>query len=222
MKMDGSLNRRMTANANSCKISLPLKPTKILLVMNIEGLYVKANPNFQGAVSVPLLWDTKTNAVVSNSSLGLAEMIEAQIKPTLVTRNHDMELFPIDEAEKKEHLNFCKLLHTNVTTALYRMNATKDGAKHDEMVEEYYKALHEMEDRLKHHDENGHPNTFLFGPNLRFCDMEFHCCDWIWPINGALVLASTTFGKTSSILAYSIVSPPYGIRRPCFVPYYYS
>lgn len=137
---------------------------------HLKELYVKANPNFEGAVSVPLLWDTKTGTAVSNSSMGLAEMIETQIKPTLASRNQDLELFPTSEEDKKEHMEFCKWLHANVTTAVYKMNATKDGAKHDEMVDKYYQALKEVEDRLKAHDIN-YSNSFLFGPKLRFCDI---------------------------------------------------
>lgn len=137
---------------------------------HLKELYVEANPHFEGAVSVPLLWDTKTGTAVSNSSLGLAKMIEDQIKPVLATRNQDLELFPTDENEKEEHIEFCKWIHKNITAAVYNMNATKDGFKHDEMVEEYYDALKQLEDRLKARDAD-HPNSFLFGPKLRFCDV---------------------------------------------------
>jgi putative glutathione S-transferase len=140
---------------------------------HLKGLYHKANPEFQGAISVPLLWDTQQQTAVSNSSLGLAEMMDTQLKEGLATRNQHLELFPSDPASRQEHLTFCKWLHANVTTAVYQLNATKDGAKHDELVEAYYQALHVVQDRLLQHDANANtPNqSFLFGSQVRFCDV---------------------------------------------------
>jgi putative glutathione S-transferase len=134
---------------------------------HLEQLYYRANKGFQGVVSVPLLWDSKSDTAVSNSSLGLAEMIATQMR-SMGTRNQDVLLFPssLDSPEEyKEHDTLVKMIHSNITTAVYRMNATKDGKLHDELVTEYYATLDSLQERL------GKNGPFLMGNDIRFADM---------------------------------------------------
>jgi putative glutathione S-transferase len=138
---------------------------------HLKELYLKANPDFEGAISVPLLWDTKQNTAVSNSSLGLSEMFETQFKG-MATRNTDFEMYPIDPALKQEHEDLNKWIHSNVTVAPYKMNGTKDGKLHDELVDNYYKALTKMQDRLVENDKTmSSGKAFLMGSQVRFADI---------------------------------------------------
>jgi putative glutathione S-transferase len=139
---------------------------------HLSEIYKKANPDFKGAISVPLLWDTTRNTAVSNSSLGLAEMMETQLK-SMATKNQDLELYPKDANLQKEHKELCHWIHSNITTAVYKMNATRDGKKHDEMVENYYQALRDMQDRLRESDkqESQSCSSYLMGTKVRFADV---------------------------------------------------
>jgi putative glutathione S-transferase len=143
----------------------------------LSQLYKKANPNFSGVVSVPLLWDKVNNTAVSNSSLGLAEMMVKQLKPKLATRNHHIELYPSDESESaeleaKEHMDLLKWIHSNVTTVVYKIAAAKTGQSHDDMIQDYYKALVELQDRLLQNDQKvGSPTSFLLGSKVRCADL---------------------------------------------------
>ncbi|CAB9497537.1 glutathione Stransferase [Seminavis robusta] len=141
---------------------------------HLKQLYQIANPEFQGAISVPLLWDTKQNTAVSNSSLGLAEMLETQFKPSLATRNQHLQLFPVDDDEKvkQKHDDLIKWIHSNITTAVYKMNATKDGKLHDTLVDNYYRALDTLQNRLMQQDkQDNSTSSYLMGQDLRFADI---------------------------------------------------
>jgi putative glutathione S-transferase len=135
---------------------------------HLRQLYDKARPGFKGAISVPLLWDAHGDTAVSNSSLGLAEMICTQMLP-LATRNQHERLFPSRVKEPDVHLEHEKLvrsLHSNVTTAVYRMNETKgDGELHDELVDGYYATLDELQDRIFR------TGAYLMGDQIRFADI---------------------------------------------------
>jgi glutathionyl-hydroquinone reductase len=131
---------------------------------HLSQLYYKASPDFKGAISVPLLWDSKEDTAVSNSSLGLSKMLATQMK-SLATRNQDVELYPTDKLQYEEHEELIKMLHTRVTTAVYKMNATICGKEHDKLVDEYYATLDELQERLS---QNG---PFLMGEDFRFCDI---------------------------------------------------
>jgi putative glutathione S-transferase len=131
---------------------------------HLSQLYYKAKPDFKGAISVPLLWDTVEDTAVSNSSLGLAEMLATQMRH-LGTRHQNVPLYPTQANEYKEHDELVKFLHAHVTTAVYQMNANNSGTRHDEMVNEYYSRLDEIQQRI---DSNG---PFLMGSNFYFCDI---------------------------------------------------
>ena len=133
---------------------------------HLKQLYLKANPKFEGAVSVPFLWDTVQDTAVSNSSLGLAEMFDEQMKG-MATRNHELELFPRDPDRSKEHNDLVKFLHSKVTTAVYKIFFTKDGEERDHMITEYYQNLQELETRIKANNEK----WLLPGDSPTFADI---------------------------------------------------
>ena len=136
-------------------------------VDHLSQLYMKANPSFTGAVSVPLLWDKVQDTAVSNSSLGLSEMLYTQMRG-MATRNHDLDLFPQEEPVRTKHNDLVKEIHSKITTAVYKMNATKDGKEHDKLVEDYYQALFEYQAQI---ESNG--KYLLPGDNPTFADIVF-------------------------------------------------
>ena len=137
-------------------------------IHHISQLYELAKPGFQGAKSVPLLWDTQTHTAVSNSSLGLSEMIATQLVPTMATRNLDVALYPSRTKEKElysEHDDLIKMIHSKITTAVYKINSTSNGKDHDRMVNDYYDTLEDLQKRII---DNG---GYLLGPTIRFADL---------------------------------------------------
>lgn len=138
-------------------------------ISHVRQLYEKAKPGFKGAISVPLLWDSKQDTAVSNSSLGLSEMIATQMR-CRATRNADRVLFPCRETrplEYQQHSDLVKKIHAQVTTPVYRINATTNGGEHDKLVDEYYSVLDEFERRLGGETPSSH---FLMGDEVRFAD----------------------------------------------------
>ncbi|KAL3917432.1 MAG: hypothetical protein SGILL_004719 [Bacillariaceae sp.] len=140
---------------------------------HLSQLYKVANPNFEGVVSVPLLWDKVSNTAVSNSSLGLSEMLAVQLKPHLASRNQHLELYPDSTSNvtaAKEHSDLVKWIHSNVTTVVYKIARTGTGKKHDDMIHDYYAALGNLEQRLSKNDQKG-TTEFLMGEQVRFADV---------------------------------------------------
>ena len=134
---------------------------------HIKQLYEKVNPDFKGAISVPLLWDTVKDTAVSNASLGLAEMIATQMRP-LATKNQEVQLFPsrVDEPKLyKEHDAVVKMLHAHVTTAVYKIHGIMDGRQHDKLVDDYYATLDDLQDRI------AKQGPYLMGESIRFADI---------------------------------------------------
>merc|ERR1712226_534581 len=137
-------------------------------IHHLKQIYLRANKSFDGAVSVPLLWDKQQDTAVSNSSLGLSEMLYSQMRG-MATRNQDLELFPTDPKLKQEHSDLIKFLHSKITTSVYKMNATRDGKEHDQLVGEYYQTLRDLESRIKGNDGK----WILPGSSPTFADLVF-------------------------------------------------
>ena len=147
---------------------------------HLKELYLKANPNYKGAISVPLLWDKVNETAVSNSSLGLAQMLATQMK-CLATRNQDVDLFPTTncgcddkqdgDPKTKEMI---KDIHSRISVYCYKLNAsTLAGKERDQMIDQYYDTLAEYQTKLLHlngsaGDDNGKSTSitkFLLATN---------------------------------------------------------
>ena len=145
---------------------------------HLRELYMKAHPEFKGAISVPLLWDSVTDTAVSNSSLGLAEMVATQMR-SLGTRHKDILLFPCpigSPDEHRAHRELVKDLHSRVTTAVYKINTIKDGTEHDQLVDAYFATLEELQERITTNrsspkKDGSSSASYLMGPDIRFADL---------------------------------------------------
>jgi len=143
---------------------------------HLRELYLKAHPEFKGAISVPLLWDSELDTAVSNSSLGLAEMVATQMRG-LGTRHQDVLLFPCPTEspdEHRAHNELVKDLHSRVTTAVYKINTIKDGKEHDKLVDDYFATLEELQERIITNSSQQHGGpSYLMGKDIRFADLVF-------------------------------------------------
>ena len=106
-------------------------------------------------------------------------MFVTQLKPHLATRNQHIELYPDSSTEQdlaKEHTELVKWIHSNVTTAVYKIARIRKGELHDEMIENYYNSLSELQDRLLQNDNNNDTNqtsswSYLMGEKVRCADI---------------------------------------------------
>ena len=133
---------------------------------HLKELYLKANPNYKGAISVPLLWDKVNETAVSNSSLGISQMLATQMK-CLATRNQDVDLFPITNCGCDDNQDgdpktkeMIKDIHSRISVYCYKLNAsTLAGKERDQMIDRYYDTLTEYQTKLQQlNDSTGDDN----------------------------------------------------------------
>jgi len=71
----------------------------------IRDLYTKASSGYDGRPSVPVLWDKKTDAIVSNESSEIIRMFYAEFNHLLDEKHATVDLYPEDLREKIDEMN---------------------------------------------------------------------------------------------------------------------
>ncbi|EGR0046962.1 glutathione S-transferase family protein [Vibrio vulnificus] len=108
----------------------------------LHQIYTQAKPDYTGRVTVPVLWDKKTNTIVSNESSEIIRMFNSAFNQ--LTGNQD-DYYPDSLREVIEEWN--AFIYPNINNGVYRCGF----ATTQEAYEEAYYALFSALDRVDHH-----------------------------------------------------------------------
>lgn len=112
----------------------------------LHQLYTRANPEYTGRATVPLLWDTHENVAVNNESADLVRMFNRVFDAHLPPERADFDLRPAALADAIDELN--EWMYPRVNNGVYRCGFATTQLAHDEAVESLFDALDTLEDRL--------------------------------------------------------------------------
>lgn len=105
-------------------------------------VYTAADPNYTGRVTVPVLWDKKTNTIVSNESSEIIRMFNTAFNDLT---GSDQDFYPEGLQDEIDDLN--KRIYDTVNNGVYKAGfATTESA-----YEEAFNALFETQDFLDDH-----------------------------------------------------------------------
>ncbi len=115
-------------------------------VNNAEYLvenYQLANPQFNGLVTVPMLWDKERNTVVNNESSEIIRMFNTAFNEF---GNIDVDYYPETLREAIDVVN--KPIYDNVNNGVYRAGFATTQQAYDKAFDRLFNTLDELEDRL--------------------------------------------------------------------------
>ena len=72
-------------------------------LQNLRDVYSMSNPEFEGAVTVPVLWDKVSNRIVNNESAEIIRMLNAEFQD--FASNPDLDLYPDSKRARIDELN---------------------------------------------------------------------------------------------------------------------
>jgi putative glutathione S-transferase len=107
-------------------------------------IYLKADPNYSGRVTVPVLWDKQTNTIVNNESREIIRMFDTEFNEF---GRRDVDFYPkhlqdkIDETIDK--------IYQPINNGVYRAGFAASQAAYDEAVTELFTALEHWEKVLE-------------------------------------------------------------------------
>lgn len=124
----------------------------------LHQIYTAANPQFSGRVTVPILWDKQTNAIVSNESSEIIRMFNSAFNQ--ITGNTD-DYYPERLRGEIDAIN--TLVYDNVNNGVYRAGfATTKAA--------YESAFHKLFDTLDMLEATLEKQRYLVGSQITEAD----------------------------------------------------
>jgi glutathionyl-hydroquinone reductase len=122
-------------------------------------IYLKAKPGYTGRVTVPVLWDKRTGAIVNNESRQILRMLDCELD-TL----GDASFTLCPEALREQIDREIDALYEPVNNGVYRAGFAVTQQAYDEAVTELFEALDGYEQRLSR-------QRYLLGPSLTEADI---------------------------------------------------
>jgi glutathionyl-hydroquinone reductase len=127
----------------------------------LSEAYVATDPGYNGRVTVPVLWDTQTGQIVSNSDDDIMRMFEPQFD---AFGDSGLNLYPPELRDDIDRLN--DLLYETVNDGVYRAGFATSQKWYEEAAYRLFASLDSMDARLS-------ARRYLFGPQPVESDWRF-------------------------------------------------
>ncbi|WP_282607940.1 glutathione S-transferase family protein [Pelagibius sp. Alg239-R121] len=129
-------------------------------IVHMHELYSLSDPNYSGRSTVPVLWDSVRQEIVSNESAQILRLFDA-VPPS--SDGLDFTLVPPGLTEQIDALN--QRLYGDLSNAVYRAGLAQRQDLYEEAVDQVFAMLDDLEARLV-------AQRFLFGPVLSESDLR--------------------------------------------------
>jgi putative glutathione S-transferase len=126
----------------------------------LSEAYLATDPAYRGRVTVPVLWDRKTNSLVSNSDDDIMRMFETAFAPL---GNGAYDLYPENLRNGIDALN--ERIFVNVNDGVYRAGFATTQRAYEHAVRALFEVLDELDARLA-------TRRYLFGPAIVETDIR--------------------------------------------------
>ncbi|MFD1635173.1 glutathione S-transferase family protein [Haloplanus ruber] len=126
---------------------------------HLRDIYVRADPDYTGRVTVPVLWDRKSETIVNNESEEIMRMLDVA-GDEMATQ--DVDLYPKGYRETVDRL--IDDIYTPINNGVYRAGFADSQAAYDRAVDELF-------DALDHYDDLLADQRYLAGDRLTEADL---------------------------------------------------
>ena len=129
----------------------------------LSEAYAATDPNFDGRVTVPVLWDKQTHRIVNNSEDDICRMFNDVFA---AFGNRDVNLFPKDI--ETEHAKLSSFIYDNVNNGVYKAGFASKQQAYEKPCRTLFAALDELDARLA-------ARRYLFGERIVEADWRLFC-----------------------------------------------
>jgi len=126
--------------------------------------YELTDPNFDGRVTVPVLWDKETRRIVNNCEDDICRMFNDSFRG--LAKNQKLDLFPKDNVAEQEKLS--DFVYDKINNGVYKAGFTTRQRVYERACKQLFNALDELEARLS-------KSRCLFGNRIVETDWRLFC-----------------------------------------------
>ncbi|KAK6460581.1 extra cellular matrix protein [Scheffersomyces coipomensis] len=134
----------------------------------LRQLYFKAEPEYAGRFTVPILWDKKLQTIVSNESSEIIRMLNSEFNALIPKDFVDVDIYPTPLHPKINELN--EWIYDNINNGVYKSGFASKQEPYDEAVTNLFDHLDKVEDILEHNHKKG--EQFMLGNQLTEVDIR--------------------------------------------------
>ena len=127
----------------------------------LQHVYRQASPDYQGVITVPVLWDKQRNAIVNNESSEIIRMLTSEFNA--FSPHPDLDLYPVGLRAAIDETN--AWIYPNINNGVYRCGFARSQRAYECAVDELFRALDRAEAVLSASD-------YLCGQRLTEADIR--------------------------------------------------
>lgn len=124
-------------------------------IQHVHQFYTTSDPTYTGRATVPILWDTQANIILSNASVDIISAFDAA--------SSVINLLPDSGREDIEALT--QFIFDGLSNAVYRAGKAQRQDAYDEAVDTLFATMDILEARLE-------AGPYLFGQDLTLADIR--------------------------------------------------
>jgi len=110
-------------------------------------IYTKAQPDYSGIVTVPVLWDKKNETIVNNESSEIIRILNSAFNHLIEDEEaRVLNLYPDDKKNAIDKVN--SLVYENINNGVYRTGFATTQKSYEKAYKRLFTALDEMEEIL--------------------------------------------------------------------------
>jgi len=129
-------------------------------VKTMQEIYDKAADDFDGVVTVPVLWDKKTQTIVNNESSEIIRMLDSAFNGLT---GSDETYYPDEFKAEIDEVN--EFIYHNINNGVYKTGFARTQAAYEKAFDKLFSALDEIEYRLA-------KQRYLVGDRLTEADLR--------------------------------------------------
>lgn len=108
-------------------------------------IYTRADPNYSGRVTVPVLWDKRRETIVSNESAEIIRMLNSVFD---AFGDASLDFYPPDLRNEIDALNH--FIYPNINNGVYRAGFATTQDAYEEAFTQLFAALDTLEEKLSY------------------------------------------------------------------------
>ena len=115
--------------------------------MRMHEIYTKAQPDYSGIVTVPVLWDKKNETIVNNESSEIIRIFNSSFNHLIDDKEaRELDLYPKEKRAEIDEIN--TLIYNNINNGVYRTGFATSQISYEKAYTRLFDALEKVEDIL--------------------------------------------------------------------------